>query len=88
MDQKIVKYFTDKGFEVDWDCHESTGQSWYEFSHKGKLLCQIDMGIPLEVMLSDLTEYNTNVPQSNTEYDYIIASPENEFKQFLKILFT
>jgi hypothetical protein len=83
MDEEIVKYFANKGFEVDWD-HSKSGEKWYEFFFDGELLCQIDFGVSLEDLLIDLKRHK-NKSLSEFGKDYVISAPEDKFKKFLEI---
>jgi hypothetical protein len=80
MNKEIVDYFTSKGLTVDWDFTKS-GSKWYEFSYKGKMLCQIDFGVPLETILQDL-RYEYTGEGSKSEYDYIVSASGDRFTEF------
>jgi hypothetical protein len=84
-DEEVIKYFTEKGFDVDWD--QRWGGSWHEFCYEGKLLVQLDRGIPLRIILRDLKHYaeHGNLPD-DPEWDYIINAPPDDFDKFLTIL--
>jgi len=84
-DEEVIKYFTEKGFDVDWD--RKWGGSWHEFWHEEKLLVQLERGIPLEIILRDLKHYaeHGDLPD-DSKWNYIINAPDNDFNKFLTIL--
>jgi len=50
----VAKYFRLIGFEVTWDFDKRTGLRWYEIYDGDEQLVQIDFGVPLAELLTEL----------------------------------
>lgn len=76
VDDEVTAFFRDLGYEVDWDFSNRTGVHWYEISAAdGDLICQIDMGVALDVIVGDLCALAAGRPMQEA-IDYIISGPE------------
>lgn len=69
-----VLYFTRLGYTVDWDMNTHKGLEWYEILEDGKLVSQIDMGIPLADVIEDITCWAQG-REATSKSDYTIIAP-------------
>lgn len=56
-DNDVAKFFTQLGFRYTWNFAISDGLHWHEISDQnGRLLLQIEMGIPIERIVEELMD--------------------------------
>ncbi len=83
MKDEFVEYFESLGYQVDWDFH--AGQHWWEIQdHTGTLMLQIDKGVPLKYIISDMVEFHTGKPLFDEPGpSYVISGEETEETKLL-----
>lgn len=81
-DQQVKAFFESHGYSVDWDFKRASGEVWHEIYDGGHCICQIDMGIPLEAIVEDLSAIHTGTMGKNP-YVYTINAPND--KRFDKL---
>lgn len=69
-----VIYFSRLGYTVDWDMNTRQGLKWYEILEDGKLVSQIDMGIPLADVIEDIACWAQG-RDATSKSDYAIIAP-------------
>lgn len=81
-----VLYFTRLGYTVSWDMNTRQGLKWYEISEAGEMACQIDMGIPLEDAIEDITCWaQGREATSKSNYEIIAPPCERTDRLFAKV---
>ncbi len=82
-DKDVKEFFAANGFTHTWDFSRRTAEYWNEFYLNGKLICQIDLNVPLAALIEDLKCWKDGKqPTSNHNYKFNVGSIGNE-----KILF-
>lgn len=81
-DEDVIDFFAKNGFTNSWDFSKS-GEKWNEFFLNGELICQLDMGVPLDHLIEDLKCWKDNKEPTSSS-DYILFVGEN--KKNLRIL--
>lgn len=56
----ITVYFESLGYEVILDFNTRKGERWYEILDDRGMFCQIDMGVELRHLVTDLTYWATS----------------------------
>lgn len=81
-DENVINFFAENGFSHSWDFSKS-GEKWHEFFLDGKMICQLDFGVPLECLIEDLKCWKAG-KEATSSHDYILFCGEN--KKNLQIL--
>ncbi len=76
-DEDVKNFFSQNGFTHSWDFNSKTGEIWNEFYLNGKLICQIDIGVPLECLIEDLKCWKAG-KEPTSSHDYMIFFGENK----------
>jgi hypothetical protein len=81
MDKEFISFFEGLGYNVSWDHSRRTGAVWWEILSEGKLVIQIDKGVPLDILLEDLQQVKAGKTKWDGRHpvDYCIScedSPE------------
>jgi hypothetical protein len=78
MDNEVSQYFKSLGYSVGWDFKAFTREVWHEiYTKEGKLVCQIDKGVPLSAIIEDLKCFYLG-KDGTSNFDYKICAPESE----------
>ena len=77
VDDDVVRYVRALWFEVTWDMSMRRRQRWYEIYDGDRLLCQIDMGIPLANILEDLPHMAEGRVGTSAGPDYEVTCDED-----------
>jgi hypothetical protein len=83
IDSEVRDYFVILGYDVDWDYNRAAGESWHELYKDGKLVAQIDKGVPLEDIIADLCAFHLGKDGVSMS-DYKINGHGPEFDELLK----
>lgn len=76
-DREVIQYFESLGYKTSWDWNKREGIAWNEIIHpNGKLICQIDAGVPLNDIIEDFSAWHEQ-RESTSKSDYDVAGPES-----------
>lgn len=78
-DKEVINFFAENGFTHSWDFSVQRDDIWNEFYFGGELICQIDIGVPLNCLIEDLKCWkHGKEPTSNYDYTVNIGSREKQ----------
>ncbi len=78
---EVSEFFKDLGYEVDWDFKHG-GNSWWEIGSSGKIICQIDMNVPLAHIIEDMTCWAEGRPTTSPS-DWELRGPNSKRLSYL-----
>lgn len=82
---EVTKFFKSLGYTVTWDFSNSTGKEWYEILLNNELICQIDMGVPKDVIIEDFRCWHEG-KDSTSSYNYAVMTGPPNSPLFLELL--
>ncbi|MBU2249623.1 MAG: hypothetical protein KKD77_22945 [Gammaproteobacteria bacterium] len=81
---EVTVYFEDLGYKTSWDFNKSTGKRWYEIFDGERLVAQIDMGIPLFIIVMDMIAWSRGEQAIEQGFDYELRQGHGcQFDQLL-----
>lgn len=83
IDKGVVEFFEKLGYSVQCDSSRRSGEFWYDISDGQGLVVQIDQGVPLDDIVTDICRFYLGEP-GISKYDYKISGPDSPS---LKLLF-
>jgi hypothetical protein len=86
VDMEFENFFKKLGYKVTYDFLSSSGEIWWEIYSDNGLICQIDKGIPLDIIIEDLNQIKNGLEkwESRHPVDYKINAPDS--KEFTELL--
>lgn len=60
-DKGVREFFEMLGYSVSWDSNYRSHEKWYEIRNEDGLICQIDMGVPLDDIIMDIVQFHQGI---------------------------
>lgn len=86
IDTEFENFFKNLGYDVTYDFSTRSGETWWEIYDDNGLICQIDKGVPLDIVIEDLNQIKRGLKkwESRHPVDYKINAPDSiEFTELL-----
>lgn len=82
-DPELVEFFKKLGYEVSWDGKMRTGERWHEVFDGGRLVIQVDFGVPLTALLEDLPLLVEH-KEGTSSHNYTINGTNSDLGELLR----
>jgi len=78
VDDEFARYFRSLGYVVTWDFNRT--ERWYEILDGKRMLCQVDIGVPIAHFLEDMALFAQGIRKGTSASIYTANGEPEDFK--------